>query len=152
MTDDEFDRLWRNLVERSHRSGRAPLSEQEQHFYSVNLLRGAVPRSGFIGYFENSKSSEIADAKEGLREMKLDAVLSVLEEAQATVFGDTILPNDSTQLEIFPQSLTEEEYEDASDRLDERLTSIEEKLYEHEDEVWAALIAYADRHRLEPRG
>ena len=151
MTDDDFDRLWVNLVDRSHRPGRTPLSEHERYFYAVSLLRGSVPRSGFIGYFENHKSSEIADAKEGLRAMKLEAVLAVLREAQAAIFGDAVLPNDSKQLEIFPESLTEKEYEEVSDRLDELVTPIEEKFYSHEEEVWDALLAYAGKHGLGPR-
>lgn len=38
MTDDEFDALWKNLVERSHRPEHKPLTGDERVFYAVNLL------------------------------------------------------------------------------------------------------------------
>lgn len=152
MTEDDFNALWTNLVERSHKAGGPPLSEDERRFYAVNLLRGSVPRSGFIGYFENWSASEIAAAHEGLRALNLLPVLALLEKAQNTVFGDRPLPKDSLPIEVIPNSLSEEEYERESNRIDEALIPIEEEFYKHDDEMWNALCEYADRHQLSPKG
>src|SRR5687768_1712027 len=110
MTEEDFNALWTNLVKRSHKADGPPLSEHERRFYAVNLLRGSVPRSGFIGYFENWSALEIAAAHEGLRTLGLLPVLAVLERAQSTVLGGRPLPGDSSAIEVFPNSLTDEEY------------------------------------------
>jgi hypothetical protein len=96
MTEKDFNALWTNLVERSHKAAGPPLSEDERRFYGVNLLRGSVPRSGFIGYFENWSTSEIDAAHEGLRALRLLPVL-----AQNTVLGGRPLPKDSSRIAVF---------------------------------------------------
>ena len=80
MTETDFESLWKNLVQRMHGADEPALSKHERHFYAVNLLRGSVPRSGFIGYFENWSGSEIADAYEGLRALELPSALELLEQ------------------------------------------------------------------------
>jgi hypothetical protein len=152
MTEDDFNALWKNLVKRSHKADGPPLSEHERRFYAVNLLRGSVPRSGFIGYFENWNASEIAAAHEGLRALRLLPVLALLEKAQNTVLGGRPLPKDSSRIAVFPKSLTEEEYERECNRMDEALTPIEEEFRKHDDEIWKALCEYADKHQLKPQG
>lgn len=152
MTDNDFDALWRNLVERSHRSGSSPLTENERHFYAVNLLRGSVPRSGFIGYFENWKIAEIMAAYEGLRALNLESVLVLLERAQEVVLGGRPLPKDTTSLTIVSHSLSEEDYERESNRIESALSPIEEAFCQLEEEIWAALCTYADHHHLKPKG
>ena len=152
MTEDDFNALWTNLVERSHEADKLPLSQHERHFYAVNLLRGSVPRSGFIGYFENWSASDIAAAHEGLRALHLLPVLALLEKAQNAVLGNRPLPNDSSRIAIFPSSLTDEEYERESNRIDEALDPIEEEFYKHDDEIWNALCEYAYKHQLKAKG
>jgi hypothetical protein len=150
MTDDDFDALWTNLVERSHQPRRAPLTADERVFYAVNLLRGSVPRSGFIGYFENWTGAEISAAHRGLRVLELETALGLLTAAQTLVLGDQPLPDEAVSLTVFPDSLSEEEHEEASSRLDEALTPIEEQFYPLDDEIYEALCSFADTHRLKP--
>ena len=111
MTETDFESLWKNLVQRMHGADEPALSKHERHFYAVNLLRGSVPRSGFIGYFENWSGSEIADAYEGLRALELPSALELLEQAARIVLGGRPVPVDASPIEIFPASLTEAEYE-----------------------------------------
>lgn len=151
MTEDELDALWSNLVDRSHKADALPLTEPERIFYAVNLLRGSVPRSGFLGYFENWSGSDISDAHLGLRALRLNAVRALLERAQNAVWGGRSLPDDATPQVIFPDSLSEEEYETQSDRLAQALAPIEEEFHEHDQAIWSALCAFADVHQLAPR-
>jgi hypothetical protein len=152
MTEEGFNALWTNLVERSHKTDKPPLSQHERRFYAVNLLRGSVPRSGFIGYFENWRAADIAAAHEGLQALHLLPVLALLEKAQNAVLGDRALPNDSSPIAVFPNSLTEEEYERESNRIDAALDPIEKDFYKHDGEIWNALCEYADIHQLKPKG
>jgi hypothetical protein len=150
MTDDDFDALWTNLVTRSHQSKHTPLTDDERVFYAVNQLRGSVPRSGFIGYFENWTGADISAAHRGLRVLALETALGLLTKAQALVLGDQRLPDEAVSLTVFPDSLTEEEHEEASDRLDEALTPIEEQFYPLDGEIYDALCSFADAHHLKP--
>ena len=147
MSEDDFNALWTSLVKRSR-----SLSEHEWRFYAVNLLRGSIPRSGFIGYFENWSVSEIAAAHEGLRALQLRPVLALLERAQDIVLRGKPLPRDFSRVEVFPSSLTDEEYEKESSRIDEALAPIEEEFYRCDDQIWNALSDYADKHKLKPVG
>jgi len=149
MTETDFESLWKSLVTRTHGTDGPPLSKHERDFYAVNLLRGSVPRSGFIGYFENWSGAEIADAYEGLRALRLQSVLALLEEAARIVLGDRPLPSDASCITVFPDSLTDAEYEQASSRMDEALGPIEAKFCEHDEEIWNALCDYADAHQLD---
>lgn len=151
MQEEAFDILWTNLVERSYKKGVVPLSENERHFYTVNLLRGSVPRSGFIGYFENWTGRDIIDAHAGLRALGLHSVLALLEKAEVIVFGDKPIQPTSSRLEVFPDSLTEDEYEVESERLDEALGAISEEFCTKDESIWNALCRYADEHDLKPR-
>ena len=152
MTEEDFNALWKDLVKRSHRVDGPSLSEHERRFYAVNLLRGSVPRSGFIGYFENWNSSEIASAHEGLRALRLLPALALLEKAQNTVLGDRPLPSGSSPVPVFPDSLNEEEDERESNRIDEALGPVEEEFCKQDDMIWNALCEYADKHQLKPEG
>jgi hypothetical protein len=151
MSEEEFNALWADFVKRAHKAHKPPLSVEERCFYIVNLLRGSVPRSGFIGYFENFRPQDVAAAHEALRALRLPSVLSLLEKAQNAVLADRPLPEDSSVIVVFPDSLTEEEYEKESIRLDAALNPLEADFYKHDDEIWSALCDYADRHHLQPR-
>ena len=151
MKEEDFDILWTDLVERSHKDGSVPLSECERHFYAVNILRGSVPRSGFIGYFENWTGQDILDAHAGLKALGLDSVLALLEQAEAIALGGKPIPTSLSRIEIFPESLTEDEYETESDRLDEALGPISEKFYTQDEIIWNTLCRYADANNLKPK-
>jgi len=145
MNEDDFNALWKSLVKRS-----SSLSEHERRFYAVNLLRGSVPRSGFIGYFENWSASEIAVAHEGLEALHLVPVLALLQKAQNIVLGGKPLPRSSSRVVVFPKSLTDEEHERESCRIDEALAPVEEEFFKYDDQMWNALCHYADEHKLKP--
>lgn len=150
MTDDDFDALWTNLVQRSHEPMHTALTADERVFYAVNLLRGSVPRSGFIGYFENWSGADISAAHRGLRVLGLETASRLLAAAQALVLGEQPLPDDAVSLTVFPDSLTEEEHAEMSDRLDEALDPIEKQFYPLDDEIYEALCSFADVHQLKP--
>lgn len=150
MTEDEFEAIWTNLVERSHNPDGPPLSQPERCFYTVNLLRGSVPRSGFIGYFENCTGPEIAAAHQGLRALGLQSTLDLLDQAQHVVLAGKPLPEDDSPIEIFPDSMTEEEFETESERIDEAVAPIEQEFYSHDEAIWNALCDYAESHQLKP--
>lgn len=150
MKEEEFNVLWTSFVRRSHGDGSRPLSECERHFYSVNLLRGSIPRSGFIAYFEGSTGQDILNAHGGLKALGLDSVLVLVEQAEALAFGGKPIPSDSSYVEIFSDSLTENEYEVAMDRLDEALGPISEEFYTQDEVIRDALCKYADENNLKP--
>ena len=150
MTDDDFDALWTNLVQRSHEPMHTALTADERVFYAVNLLRGSVPRSGFIGYFENWSGADISAAHRGLRVLGLETASRLLAAAQTLVLGDQQLPDGAVPLTVFTDSLTEEEHEEMSDRLDEALDPIEKQFYPLDDEIYEALCSFADAHQLKP--
>lgn len=151
MNEEDFDVLWANLVERSFQPGSVPLSQCERNFYAVNLLRGSVPRSGFLGYFENFSGQEILATHAGLKALGLDLVLSLLEKAETIVFGDQPIPPSESPMEIIPASLTEDKYEQAMARLDEALDPVTEEFYAQEERIWDAMCKYADENDLKPR-
>ena len=148
MTDEEFDDLWGNLVDRKYSDGSAPLTKEENLFYAVNSLSGSVYQSGFIGYFQNTEGPEIFAAHEGLKELNLPDCRSLLEQAQKIILGDRPLPTDSTPIEVLSDSMTEAEYEAASDRLESALCKVQDAFYNCEDDIWTALCGYATQHML----
>ena len=135
MTVQEFETLWTNLVNRTYDENAVPLSGEEKLFYVINRLRGAVPRSGFLGYFENSTGEQIQLTLEALKELELSKGLKILQDAINIVWKNDYLPSTNSSLELFPDSLSEEEAENASNRFDEKLTPIEDDFNEYEDRI-----------------
>lgn len=152
MNDREFSELWTNLVHRNSGSATPPLTSDERHFYAVNLLRGSVLRSGFIGYFENVTDREINDAYKGLKELSLDSVSLLLQQAQELALADRPIPTDGLPIQVFPDSLDEKEYDELCERLDTAMKPVEEKMYSLDDEMWQALGRFAEQRKLKPRG
>lgn len=64
MTDKEFSEYWSKVVDKKF-SNKQFLSKEENVFYVVNCLRGAIPRSSLVGYLENVEASEVRDAIKG---------------------------------------------------------------------------------------
>ena len=151
MTDQDFSELWTNLVERDSGRRLPTLSREERMFFAVNLLRGSVPRSGLIGYFENVTGRDIFDAHQGLTELKLFSVLSLLQQAQAIILGDRPLPPDELPVQVLSDSLTDTEYEAAINRLDAAVHPIQERLLESDDDIWNALCQFASGQGLKPK-
>ena len=149
MTEEEFEKLWKDLVNRFFRN-KSELTREELLFYAVNILRGSVPRSGFIGYFENNEGPTIMAAKEGLMEMNLQTGLKILEIAQEIIMGDSPLPTDDKPIMLLPHD-TEEQYKKACEKLEFALHKVEKDFYEYEEKLWEGLLNYASDNQLKPR-
>jgi hypothetical protein len=146
MTDDEFDNLWSKLVDRFH-SQRNNLTNEEMLFYGVNVLRGSVPRSGFIGYFENNTGPVIAAARNGLSAMNLSRTSDILSRAQKIALGNEELPTDDLPISLIPHD-SAELYDKESEKLELALSDVEDEFMEQEESIWNALILYASEHNL----
>ena len=93
MTDEEFADYWSYLVEKMQTSTYNGLSKDERVFYSANILRGSVPRSGVVGYFENTECDVIRDAHHALSTLGLTNALKLLQDAQRIILeGDPLRP------------------------------------------------------------
>jgi hypothetical protein len=148
MNDAQFEALWNDLVDKKYEQPAGALTKQERLFFAANMLRGSVPRSGFIGYFENSSGDDLRDAHEALRIMRLDDILKLLERAQQIVLRDQPLPVGDDLIEVFPADLTEEAAEKASDELDAALRAVQESFYKCDDRFFEALCKFADDNGL----
>ena len=148
MTEAQFEALWIRLVKKKHGESTDALTTQERLFYGVNRLRGSVPRSGFIGYFEHSTGDDVRDAHAGLQVMQLDDVLTLLQRAQAIVLRDQPLPAGTDPIEVLPGEWSEEAFETAMDELDLAVTDVQKSFYECDENIFAALCQYADQHGL----
>jgi len=117
-------------------------------FYSVNLLRGSVSRSGFIGYFENNTGPHIRAAHAGLEEMGLNNVRDILHEAQKVTLGDWDLPTDDTPITVISHN-SEEQYERESERIERALETVQKDFLKQEEYIWYTLLRYAAAHKLQ---
>lgn len=117
-------------------------------FYAANVLRGSVPRSGFLGYFENHSGDDIRAAHEALRKMKLENVLLLLEQAQRIVMHGRPLPEGSEPIELLSTDVSEEAYAAAMDELDVAVTPIQESFYECDERIFDAICKFADQYGL----
>lgn len=147
MNEENFEILWSRLVAVFHKEPKK-LTHEEFIFYSVNSLRGSVPRSGFIGFFENNNVSVITAAHKGLAEMNLTNIAALLNRAQQIAIGNKRLPSDGSYIEVVPRD-SEEEYEKESERLEHALYDVESAFYKYDDVLWDALGEYARKHQLE---
>ncbi|MEM9345377.1 MAG: DUF4375 domain-containing protein [Planctomycetota bacterium] len=148
MTDDDFSEYWARLVDRKYSTLGDPLSDHEQAFFAVNVLRGSVSRSGLIGYFENHSGQEIMEGYNGLRLLGLEHVLRLMEQAQQVILGSRPLPYDGASVVVFDDSLNEEEYEQRSAELDKKVAPLTKALVDLDQAIWDALCSYAQRHQL----
>jgi hypothetical protein len=149
MTDDMFEDLWTNLVSRSAEDASNPLTRDERIFYSINLLRGSVPRSGLLGYFELCTQRDIKDALEGLTELHLNEVALILRTALNEVVGDTPLSDELTSVQIVSPSLNEEEYIQECDRIAAGMQPLEKQLIDLDSAILYALCQFASQ-RINP--
>jgi hypothetical protein len=153
MTDEEFDNYWEYLVKKKRQSANAALSSDERVFYAVNTFRGSVPRSGLIGYFENTECDVIRDAHHGLATLGLPEALRLLQEAQTFVLNGDPLPETDRLLPLFDDGLPEEELEQAMDDLDEKVRDVEDQLYLQDQAIFDSLCRFADERNLRvPQG
>ena len=151
MTEQEFDELWEYLVHRYYSDESNRLSHHESIFYSLNILRGSVPRSGFIGYFENSTGANILLTIKALKELGLSEVLKILDEAISIAIKGKALQNSDSPIKLFPDLLSEEEYESEIEKLEQKLTPLENRFYQHDNLLWKVLCEFADNNKLKAR-
>jgi len=152
MTDKEFADYWTSLVEKKH-STKAALSSDERLFFAANILRGSVPRSGLIGYFENTECDVIRDAHRALVTLGLPEAHRLLQDAQNIVLKDAPLPETDQCVTLFDYNLPEEELEEAMDDLDERVSDIQNQLYLQDQAIYDSLCRFADERSLRsPKG
>lgn len=77
---------------------------------------------------------------------------SLLQLAQEIALGDRPLPKDGLPIQVFPESLTEKEYDELSERLDAAMKPVEERMYKLDDDMWQALCRFAEQRKLKPKG
>lgn len=152
MKDADFERLWANLVYRKYKKIGEPLNESEQLLYALNLFAGGVPRSGMIGYFENSSGKEIHDAKAALTALGMELHRKIIDDAQAVLMDGRAIPCSEEQIEVIPRNLSEEEYEAYSERLDTEIEPVEERFYAIEDDLYDGIDRFIEMRGIKAPG
>ena len=147
MTEEEFSDYWPKVVDKKF-SGDQQLTEEENVFYAVNCLRGAVPRSSLVGYLENVDAEEVRDAIKGLRSLGLIEASEKLKET-ASIFlqGDELEQIQGLLADKY-SDLNEEDYDDLELKMFEELGSIEDYFMEQDGAFFDALCLHADQNKL----
>lgn len=148
MTDETFADYWEYLVDKIHRASYQAATADERIFYSANILRGSVPRSGIVGYFENTACDVIRDAHHALSTLGLPDALKHLQDAQQLILNGNPLPETASFVTLFDSSLAKEERDKALDDLDESVRDIEHQLGEQDEAIFDALCRFADEKSL----
>lgn len=151
MTDDEFWEYWTYLVKKKHEehpSTDDSLTSDERVFYSANIFRGSVPRSGLLGYFLNTECDVIRDAHHALSVLGLPDALKLLQDAQRIILNGESLPEKDQFLTLYDNDLPDEELEKAMDDLDGKVREIQEQLYLQDDAIYDSLCRFADERKL----
>lgn len=146
MTDKEFADYWEFLVKKKY--SKAALSSDERVFYAANVFRGSVPRSGLVGYFENTECNVIRDAHHALATLGLLEALKLLQDAQKIVLNGGPLPETDQCLTLYDDDLSEEEVGEAMEALDESVQEIQDQLYLQDRPIYDALCRFADERSL----
>lgn len=147
MTDEQFSDYWKSLVDKRY-SKKEPLSSDERVFYSANIFRGSVPRSGLIGYFENTECDVIRDAHHALTVLDLPDAARLLQDAQRIALNGNPLPETNECMSLVDEDLPEEEQDEAMEELEEKLQAIQEQLYLQNQAIFDALCRFADERGL----
>lgn len=152
MTDQEFADYWTSLVEKKH-STKALLSPDERLFYAANIFRGSVPRSGLIGYFENTEWGVIREAHQALESLGLHEARRLLGEAEEIVLAGARQPAAHERLTLFDDDLSEDEFEQAMVDLENRVSEIQNQVYRQDQAIFDALCRFAEEKSLRaPQG
>jgi Domain of unknown function (DUF4375) len=144
MKDSDFEKLWMNLVDRKYKKTGEPLNENEQLLYALNLFAGGVPRSGMIGYFENSTGKDIHDAKAALTVLGMEPHRRIIDDAQDILMDGRPLPSTDDQVEIIPRGLSKEEYEEYSERLESMIAPVEDRFEALEDDLYDGIDRFIE--------
>ncbi|PQJ37249.1 hypothetical protein BTO00_23470 [Vibrio campbellii] len=91
--------LWLDLVDKvySQNSGFSSLSENEQLYYSVNVLSGEVYNGGFDQYFTNTSADNYRDAEYGLVRLGATNSIKLLRSAKEQLFGSNSVPKNQVE-------------------------------------------------------
>ena len=147
MTEEEFSDYWPKVVDKKF-SDDHQLTEEENIFYAVNCLRGAVLRSSLVGYLENVDAEEIRDAIQGLESLGLIEASEKLKETASIYLQGDILEQTQGLLADKYSKLNEEEYDKFELKMFEKLGSIEDYFMEQDDVFFDALCRHADQNKL----
>ncbi|MGL4465004.1 MAG: DMP19 family protein [Planctomycetia bacterium] len=147
MTDEEFTVYWGLLVTKKY-STKETLSSDERLFFAANDFRGSVPRSGLVGYFENTECDVISDAHSALATLGLSEALKLLQDGQNIVLKGNPLPETDQCLTLFDKDLAEETLDQPMNELDESVKEIERQLYLQDDLIFDVLCRFADERAL----
>jgi hypothetical protein len=131
---DPHRELWTWLVVKSQADPfLVSLSEAHRHYFAVGLLEGEVYNGGFDQFFSNSSGAYHSLAVEGLKALKAEASLRILDEAVRLLFGDAPPPLDRQKrwdaMQLSSQTQAEElgaldrKFWEDPDRLSEKLTA-----------------------------
>jgi hypothetical protein len=148
MTDEEFADYWTFLVKRKHESTFEDLSEDERIFYAANIFRGSVPRSGLIGYFENTECEVIRGTHHALSMLGLSDALKLLQDAQRIILKGDPLPETDQFVTLFNCDLPEDEVEKAIDDLDGLVQDFQYQLYLQNQAIFDSLCRFANQKKL----
>ena len=147
MTEEEFSDYWPKLVDKKY-SDDQQLTEEENIFYTVNCLRGAVPRSSLMGYLENVVADEVQDAIRGLESLGLIEASEKLKETVGIYLqGDEVEQIHGLLADKYSK-LSEEEYDQFELKMFEQLGAIEDYFMEQDGAFFDALRYHADKNTL----
>ena len=152
MNDTDFEHLWKNLVDRKYGRQKPPLNRSECLLYGLNLYAGGVPRSGMIGYFKNSTSNEIIDAKSALEILNLEEHIQILDKAQSILLGDRQLEPNEEQIQILNRDLSQEEYEEQSEQFENRIAPLEDDFEAMEDDLYDGIDKFIETQHITKTG
>lgn len=135
---DPHRELWTWLVGKSQADPfLVSLSAAHRHYFAVGLLEGEVYNGGFDQFFSNSSGAYYFFAVEGLKALKAEASLRILDQATRLLFGAAPPPLDrqkrwdamqrSSQTQAEALGALDREFWEDPDRLGEKLTAFAEQ-------------------------
>ena len=118
--DTSEHKHWLWLVDQVHANeiGFSNLSHPNKLYFSANLVSGEVYNGGFEQYFFNSSGDYYNYAVEASQAIGATESLKLLLSASRTLFGEGLVPSDTSERRVFIGNLTNETIRDALNLLD----------------------------------
>lgn len=126
-----FRALWSSLIEKVYHTegGFNLLTEEEQLYFSVNVLSGEVYNGGFDQFFTNTSGAYYYKAELGLVRLGATHSLKLLHQAKEKCFGSNDVPLDrKKRWELLEGNGVESELDSLDTLFYENLDQLEEKL------------------------
>lgn len=126
-----FRALWKELISKVHHTdgGFNSLSEDEQLYFSVNVLSGEVYNGGFDQFFTNSSGAYYRKAELGLVRLGATHSLKILRQAKEKYFGSNNVPQDrEKRWELLRKNSTELDLDSLDTLFYQDLDQLEHKL------------------------